>query len=78
MMAKPPTTHREILRGVLLGAPVAAVLICVIWFIAVGTAPNAIVWTLAAAVLCLYLALASLAWINSRVARRKRPTGRAQ
>ena len=71
-MAKPLTTHREILRGLLLAVPIAAVLVCVVWFVAVGTAPTTTVWVLAATVLCLYLALAAIAWINARIASRKR------
>jgi hypothetical protein len=73
-MAKPLTTHREILRGLLLGAPIGAVLVCVVWFVAVGTTPSSIVWALFAVVLCLYLLLASVAWINSWIASRKRRT----
>jgi small-conductance mechanosensitive channel len=72
-MPKRYTTHREILRGMLVAAPIAAVFICVVWFVAVGTAPSAIVWELSAVVFCVYLAIAAVAWINARIASRRRP-----
>ena len=55
----------------LIAAPIAAALVCLVWLVALRDHPMLAVWQLAGVVFGVYLGLAAVAWITSRMFRRK-------